>query len=238
MQQQIAISGETMPALDRRTNEITRTLVCWTPSDPTKPVELTRYLSETERAQIRRRAAELRSSLEARDLRLSERNVTAMLLTFPSGRATGEEARMVRAAYVQALADLPPWAISEATNRWARGTAGAENPAFAPSAAEIHKLATAVLAPVRIELAKLERILVGVVAPRLTIRPREEQQAIESHARETAAVLALEARAVALGIADPKEALAKIPNAPPRDLGALQHLSANPMPAGDDGAAP
>lgn len=224
-------TANTLPALDRETAMIVRDLVCWTPDDPTKPVELTRCLSAMEADTIRRRIASLRASLDARDPEAVRRAITALMLGIPSApgvrSSDGDEPRLVRAAYAQTLSDLPVWAVTDAVGRAARGQlVPGHNPAFMPAAAEIHQLAAAISAPVRAEVARLQRILAGVVAPREPIRSREERLAIATHRQANAARESLAERASELGL-DPEDALASVPDAPVRD-GPLQRLGYAP----------
>jgi hypothetical protein len=136
-------------------------LTCWTPSNPLEKLGLIRSLTGAEREQIRDRVEQLRAAIEARDPRATQRAIAGMMLSYPSGRASGDEAAAVVAAYVNALSDLPPWAITEAVNRFIRGHVPAANAAFAPSGAEIHQEARKVVTPLLAELRTLDRLLEG-----------------------------------------------------------------------------
>ena len=185
------------------------------PSDPTKPVSLVRALTAEERAKAEQRLELVTRSLDHRDPRSLERSVVGMLLSFPSGRATGEEARAVAAAYVNALSDLPPWAVNEAARRWTRGQAGAGNPAFPPSSAELYDVASRIVSEFRFEAASLERMLAG--APETQPVPKMSRERIAAIAEDTKRAMAkasLDAKAAALGL-DPVKTMAGIDNAKP-----------------------
>lgn len=232
MNQEIARAENRLPTPDRIVGEITRTLVCFMPDDPRTPAELTRSLSATERRQIEARIADLEARLALRDDAALKRAIGAMLLGFPSARASSEEAAVVVSAYVVAVSDQPPWAVNEAARRWMRGEAGG-NPAFPPSSAELHQAADKVLVPVRAEIFWLNRALNGtVIDRRQQTFSRERRKALENHAMSLASATALEERAAKLGL-DPKATLAGIPDAPPRagDMPRLAASALKSMPA-------
>ncbi len=191
------------PRPDPELSASTRNLVCWMPSDPTSPAQLMRALSDAERSRIETRVEKLEAALELRDYRGVERSVAGLMLSIPSGRASGEEARAIVAAYVNVLSDAPPWAVNEAANRFARGLVASANPAFPPSGAEVHQEVERVLTPYRAELLRLQQMLNGVVVEReLPKRSREQTKAIEAEAQRVIAERALKARAVELGEAN------------------------------------
>lgn len=196
------------------------------PSDPTKPVSLVRALTDPERERIQDRLAELWRSLEHRDPRSLERAVVGMLLSFPSGRATGEEARAVAAAYVNALSDLPPWAVNEAARRWTRGQAGAGNAAFPPSSAELYELAANIAGEFKFEAASLERVLTGIPETRpVPTMSRERMTEIAEDTKRAMARASLDAKAAAMGL-DPAETMKGIDDRKQAD--AVPHAQFNP----------
>ena len=101
-------------------------------------------------------------SLEHRDNRELARIVTEMLASYPSARAGADEARMVIAAYVSALSDLPPWSVGEAAKQWARGKAGSDAPAFPPSSAQLYASAEANISRLRLERSRIADALEAV----------------------------------------------------------------------------
>lgn len=203
-----------MPRPDPVTGRLERRIVAWMPSDPSQQVGLVRPLTDGERDGARERIYQLGRALSARDPRALERSVAGMLLSFPSGRANGEEARAVVGAYAVALSDLPPWAVNEAARRWTRGEVAGGNPTFPPSSAELHQAATSVVDGFRREAWMLERMLAGAVnqpAPKLS---RERRAEIETEARRNAAQAGLDSRAAAKGL-DPEATMAGIADAKP-----------------------
>lgn len=66
-----------------------------------------------------------------------------MMLAFKTNAA---DAELIVAAYVAAMDDLPPWAVEEASSRFARGRIQDRNNAFAPTSAELHIVARQVIA--------------------------------------------------------------------------------------------
>jgi len=185
------------------------------------PAELTRSLTDIERAKIERRLAEIDGHLDMRETSQIKRIVAAMMLSIPSGRASGDEAAAVVSAYVNALGDLPPWAVSAAANRFIRGQVRSANPAFAPSGAEMHIEADKELVPLRAERMRLERLLTAIVPSRtIPHQSRNRQAVIEDQAKRIVARTDLAARAKDMGVN-----LAEIPNAPPPSEGAFSKLN-------------
>lgn len=216
MNQQLTRSKTpTVPQRDLSLEAATKHVVAWMPSDPTKPMGLTRSLTEHEKDRIRKRIAELQTVLAERNSQAVDRAINAMMLSFPSGRASGQEAEAVVAAYGYVLGDLPPWSVSEAVKRFARGQVPGVNPAFPPSGAEVHDEAEKVLAPWRAELMRWERTLAGEVMEKINPMSREQRLELESHREAEAAREWLRNNLIAMG-KDPDE-LDKTPNAPPRD---------------------
>lgn len=202
-----------IPQVDFRLGADLKSLACWTPDNPLLPVELTRALTVDERKRIETRLAEIGWYLDQRDAEQSRRTVAGMMLSIPSGRASGEEAAAIIAAYVNALADLPSWAVSLAANRFIRGQVKTANPAFPPSGAEVHLEAEKELVPLRAEKIKLERMLSAVV-PNRVIPPnsRIRQSVIDEKAKAALATKTLAAKAAELGVP-----LSEIPSAKPNE---------------------
>lgn len=119
-------------------------------------------LAPAERNGLEARAVVLDRSLEHRDNREIARIVTEMLASYPSARAGADEARMVIAAYVSNLSDLPPWSVGEAAKQWARGKAGSDAPAFPPSSAQIYASAEANIARLRLERSRIADALQAI----------------------------------------------------------------------------
>lgn len=89
--------------------------------------------------------------------------VNRLLVTYPqSERVSEQDARAAIAGYVDALADLPLWAVNAACQGWIRGEADGDN-RFRPSAAELRTLAQRKLMPFRQEVEQIRRILTAQV---------------------------------------------------------------------------
>lgn len=184
------------------------------PSDPTKPVSLVRALSIAERQDGAQRLAVLANALEARDQRALERIVAGLLLSFPSGRASGAEAQVVVGAYVSAMSDLPPWAVNEAARRWTRGQVPGANTTFPPSSAELYGVAETIVQAFKFEEAMLERMLSGVVVNEpVPVLSRERKADVEANIQRIVAKAGLEQRAAAVG-ANAAELLKGMDNQP------------------------
>ena len=70
--------------------------------------------------------------------------VSKILIAYPSAQMTEAKAAAMSEAYLDALSDIPPWAIEGARKRWNRGEVsglGDANLAFAPSAPQLRLLA-------------------------------------------------------------------------------------------------
>lgn len=183
------------------------------PANPALPMGLTRALTAAERHRVETCLADVELRLASRDRTAIERAVTAMMVSFPSSRASGDEAKVVIGAYVLVLNDLPPWAVETTVREWMRGEGSASNLAFQPSAAELHKAAAAKVVPHQRAAAEMRGLLLG--------KPREDHPAFKSRPRvhpqdliRAASFNALDARAKELGL--PANILDTIPNAPPR----------------------
>lgn len=184
------------------------------PSDPLLPATLVRALTDAERERAQGRLDELQFALAHRDDQAAQRMVGALMLSFPSARVSGEDARTMLAAYVAALTDLPPWAVNEAARRWTRGRAGGVK-AFPPSSAELHEAANQIVEGFKFEAAMLERMLAGVVEtePMPTLS-RERRADMHVQVQRAIAKASLDQRAAAQGL-DPKAVMAEIDDTKP-----------------------
>lgn len=91
-----------------------------------------------------------------RDPKRVGKALSALMVTF---REKGADAELIAAAYMSALSDLPPWAVEEAARRFVTGRVPDRNNAFAPSSAEIHIVARAVIAEEYAKEYKLQGLL-------------------------------------------------------------------------------
>lgn len=129
-------------------------------------------LTDDHRARIGAKVAELRAVTEADDSpenRKSRLGVVAnMLMAYPMSGGSEESGRARAMAYLTALDDVPPWAISEAIRRWHRGEFGGKdaNYRFAPAPAELRYAATQLMQPAKQTIAHLEAVLNAVTIER------------------------------------------------------------------------
>jgi hypothetical protein len=158
------------PKCDPLLRDLVHALVAF--KDDRGGVELRRALSVAERTSVRTRANELERWLAAGLQSDIASAVTGMLLGFNSRNMTMDEAQEVAAQWASALRDLPGWAVYRACGRFSRGEVRASelgvdrlDPGFAPSTAQVHRAATAIMAAEVAELARLEAVLKGTVIP-------------------------------------------------------------------------
>jgi hypothetical protein len=126
------------------------------------PPTIPRPLSATERQTISATIGSLERSLsELGPTEAVAAQVMKFLLAFP-GRELSDMAHEARCEmYVDALEDLPAWAVKEGCRRWLRREDGAgdENYSFAPSAPQLRRLAERATYTVRCRIQQLDRLL-------------------------------------------------------------------------------
>lgn len=106
----------------------------------------------------------------ARKLRLGI--VAKMLLAYPIASASTEAGRARAEAYLDALDDVPPWALAAAVRRWNRGEAGEDHDyRWAPYPAVLRKLSLAELADLMPIKTQLENLLAAVSPEEAIARP-------------------------------------------------------------------
>lgn len=128
-------------------------------------------LTDSERARIAAKIAELQAVAEADDAPENQKSrlgiVASMLMAYPMSGGSEETGRARAMAYLAALDDLPPWAVADAVRRWHRGECGADhNYRFAPSPAELRGAAMDILQPARQTIAHLTSILTALTIER------------------------------------------------------------------------
>jgi len=102
--------------------------------------------------------------------------VLPLLATMATDDA-GELARARAAGYLAALEDLPRRAVGEACRRVLRGEAGADvSPVFAPTPAQLARLAQAIAAPLHGDRRQLALLLAA--GEEMLPPPREQREAI------------------------------------------------------------
>jgi hypothetical protein len=118
-------------------------------------------LTVEERKRIGVKLAELRDAIAPAAGERADKGaiIARMLMAYPVGNLS-EEVGVARAgAYLDALDDVPAWAIGDAVKRWNRGEAGdGMNYSFAPAPAILRKLALRSVEPVRVSIASLEAL--------------------------------------------------------------------------------
>lgn len=111
------------------------------------------------------RLRHMSASLDQRSTKRIARIVAEMLVGF--GRKDSDaEVAATQAQYCAALADLPPWCVAEAANRFNRGLVVGHIRRFMPTTAELHAEALKIVQPWRDERARLSEILSVRVLPK------------------------------------------------------------------------
>jgi hypothetical protein len=121
-------------------------------------------LTPNQRAEAEGYRDRMRAALSSDDpLRLRNAVLAKMIMAYPMGAGSGELGAAARAeSYLDALSDMPAWAIAAAVRRWNRGQAGDYNYSFAPAPAILRRIVDGILAPCRVELEKAEIALSAV----------------------------------------------------------------------------
>lgn len=166
-------------------------------------------------------AAHLKPVESAEARKVVKALVGTLIGSYPQAqRVSKDDADGALEVYINALIDLPLWAVKAACEGWIRGE-GDGNSAFPPSASEIRVLASRKQIPFRQEFEKIRRILEAKV--------RKEPTA-EERARAAARI-----DDVLKGLAAPREEAS--PHAAPLHAGA-RPASAPPSPATSTPASP
>lgn len=114
--------------------------------------------SDAERANIVSRISRLESELAPASVEEMIEVVRDLFAASPQQNVAPDLMRKRYAVFCEALSGLPLWALRTAAGKWVRGEAPG-NPAFAPSAGELSRLATAETLPHRVTIEKLTRVL-------------------------------------------------------------------------------
>ena len=124
-----------------------------------------KVLDESDRRAMQGRLLTLRRNLDHRDRSQARTTLVAFLASYGSNRGSESDAEMQIASYLAVMGDIPPWAIAEAARAWTRGGYGAVASAFAPSAAQFHEVAAAIVRPYLVEAEQLEAVLSARMTP-------------------------------------------------------------------------
>lgn len=121
-------------------------------------------LTPSQRAEAEYYRDRMKETLSSDDpLRQRNAVLAKMIMAYPMCAGSGELGAAARAeAYLDALSDMPAWAIAEAVRRWNRGQAGEHNYSFAPAPAILRRIVDGILAPCRVDLGKVEIALKAV----------------------------------------------------------------------------
>jgi hypothetical protein len=134
-------------------------------------------LSTEEKQKISNKIMEVRSISESDDSQENRKSrlalIASMLMAYPMVGASEESGKARANAYLSAVDDIPPWAVSEAIRLWHRGQGGGKNAnyRFAPAPAELRFSAMQVLQPAKQLIAHLTAILAAIPFER-AIDPR------------------------------------------------------------------
>lgn len=166
----------------KRLRRISIGTVQW-PGQPTR-----RYLAgglkltDQERREAMRELARLRDITASDDSSLTRKErlglVAKMLLAYPIASGSKESGQARAEAYLDALDDVPPWAVAAAVRRWNRGAAGDDHDyKWPPAPATLRKIAVAELAEIQPIVLHLEHLLDAVSPEEAIARPTIEERA-------------------------------------------------------------
>ncbi len=133
-----------------------------------------RALAESLLAQLRGTAISA-DTTDARKHRLAI--LTKMLLTYPVAGASSETGKARAEAYLEALDDIPPWAIANAVRVWHRGEAGDHDYRWAPAPAVLRVIARSQSEPLKPAIEHLEKLLAAVPIDDAMREPTPEERA-------------------------------------------------------------
>lgn len=86
--------------------------------------------------------------------------IGSLLMAYPVAAGSEESGKARAMAYLVALDDVPPWAVSEAIRKWHRRECGEkQNYSFAPAPAELRLVCMTILDPARLAIGHLKAVL-------------------------------------------------------------------------------
>lgn len=137
-------------------------------------------LTDEERALAAKALARLKretTSTDDPDARKARLGLVAkMLLSYPIAGASTESGRARAESYLDALDDVPPWAVAAAVRCWNRGAAGDHDYRWAPAPAVLRQVATAQLATLMPTVVHLENLLAAVSPEEAVSRPATPEE--------------------------------------------------------------
>lgn len=131
--------------------------------------------NETQRASIASRIDALERELASADRRAIAEVVAKLFLAFPSSAVSVEVQKAKIALYVEDLDGLPLWALERAAGKWRRGEAKGDAK-FAPSAAELRRIAEEQTLQHRTQIGRLNRILTAKPLARIEHTPQAKER--------------------------------------------------------------
>lgn len=124
---------------------------------PTIPASLT--LTGEMRGALERRCVDLEHACAPGPEEAIENQIAELVARYATGKTDGKSAAVRIEWYMDALSDLPAWAVKEAIRRWRRGQCGPHNYDFAPAEAILRSVAESIVASVRGQCVGLRRLL-------------------------------------------------------------------------------
>lgn len=119
-------------------------------------------LNSSQRAEAEKTKAAYEQALstgETNDLKAMLMVISKMLMAYPSAAMTNEMIEARAESYLDAVLDLPPWAVAQAVKSWNRGECGERNYNFAPAPAILRETTKQILEPYRQALSKIDAVL-------------------------------------------------------------------------------
>ncbi len=93
-----------------------------------------------------------------------------MLMGYPMANSSAEVAKARSEMYMDALDDIPAWAVGDAVKRWNRGEAGEQNYTFAPPPAVLRAKCLGLLAEIK-KSAEMVEDLLGAIPIEDAVNP-------------------------------------------------------------------
>jgi hypothetical protein len=116
-------------------------------------------LTEPERGMLERRITQLQRVQGAGDPSRITAEIGKLMAFYATGRTNEQQMAVKIAIYVEALQDMPDWAVAEAVRRWFRGDIEGANTEFAPSPALLRRAAEMCAAVPAGQAVMLRRLL-------------------------------------------------------------------------------